>query len=1030
MKNMKKKNFLQFGLTVLSALCTAVCLTATPAEQPVAQAAGKAVVANIHIGDKIEAKDYTISSANGGVQAEGMKIVYPSGGIYGSDKFVIDQAGEYQVTYYATVNGERVEETKTYMAIRRPQDMIVAESGMKVEYGKFAVSGSPYELKHETYGALVHFRAGQSITFAANLKTADLTAGNNFLEMMAMPSVYGETDFERLTVRLTDVGDANNYVEYIIDSSNQLDGEGMVSYVRAGANGRQYGGWEYGKENTFHIRSYGTQVEHSFRGWGCLNGDRNKPTVSELAMTLALDNESKQLFIGPESSGEGAGNRMVNDLDDETNYKGDPWGGFTSDEVSVTISASAFSKSEGVLLIKSFAGYNLAKDVADTVAPEIQFDYDMSEELPTLKKGTRFDLIPYIAKDNLDKVVKSNVWVNHIDINGRSITVEHDGESFMVDYAGKYEVIYYAEDYSGNVTKKTIELTAVEEIPEIIVNVGEELVQEEVYNTVRVPYASEITAAGGSGALSVQRAVYSPSGELLDVDDALQLVELGDYRIVYTATDYYGNVGEGVITVRSSSISAPKFVEDPYFTDALLAGFTYEFPKALAVETVGSDVIIIPCKTYVNGELVEGSFVAAGEEMVIRYLAEGQTGSVEWTETISVINTQKGKYKSKYFYTEDEVQVIDEKNYLQFNIFENARLTFLNSLPSKDFSLALEYAKDNVHFTGMNFILTDAENHNLSVTLSFTYDSAADAWTLSVNNSKVAYAVSKGIFSFVYSHADQKIVDTNGEAVATITAYDNGKPFAGFSETIYFDIEFTGVSAQSSIYFSNIAGQALGHNKKGDDPLASAKDETKPIIVLDEAFLLRQKIGTKAKIPTAKAYDVLGQIVEFTVTVEKKGKVLYTGSATEKVDLLLDQAGNYDVTYFAKDSNNQKRELGYMITVADEIAPTLSVNGSLESSYGVGSKISIPSYSASDNNGDCTIQVMLIFPDNEQRLLHYSKNGSFTSLLDKENDIYDTSFKADSNTFIVQKKGKYILRFLAYDSDYNYTVREIVFWVQ
>ena len=1029
MKNRKKKNFLQFGLVVLSALCTAVCLTAVPAKQLVAQAAGKGAVENIHIGDHIEAKDFVISSAKGGVQAEGMKIVYPSGGMFGSDNFVIDQAGEYKVTYYATVDGERVEETRTYLAIRRPQDMIVAEAGMKVEYGKFFVNESPYEMKYETYGALVHFKAGQSITFATNLKTADLTEGYNFLEMLAMPSVYGETDFERLTVRLTDVGDETNYVEYIIDSSNKQDGEGMVSYVKAGASNRQYGGWE---GDTFHMRNYGTQAEHSFRGWGCLDGDRNKKTVSEMALRLALDHESKKVFVGPQSSSSDAGNLMVNDLDDETIYKSDPWGGFTSDEVSVKISASAFAKSEGVLMIKSFAGFDLSKDVVDEVAPEIQLGYDMSEALPTLKKGSRFEMIPFVAKDNLDKVVKSSVWVNYIDTNGRKITVEHDGESFMVDYAGKYEVIYYAEDYSGNVTTKRIELVSMEEFPAIEMNVGQAIEQKDVYSVVRVPSASEISVSGGSGVLCVERAVYSPSGELLDVTDAMQLLELGDYRIVYTVTDYYGNTEEGVITISSNGIPAPKFVETPYFTDALLAGFTYAFPSALAIETVGSNVIILPCKTYVNGVLVEGSFVAEGEEMLIRYVAEGQTGSVEWEDTVTVVDTEKGKYKSKYFYTEDAVQIIDQKTNLEFIFADDARLSFLNSLPAKNFSLSLEYAAENIRFSGMNFILTDAQNHELSVTLSFSYDAEADTWSLKMNNSdsKMAYAVTKGIFSFIYSYADKRIVDTSGEAVATITAFDNGTPFTGFSETIYFDIEFTGVQAQSSIYFTQIINQALGHNKNGDDPLKKAKDETKPIIVLDDVFLLRQPIGSKANIPTAKAYDVLGQIVEFTVTVSKSGQTLATGNAGEPIDLLLDKAGYYDVTYYAKDSNNQKMESVYAIAVADEIAPTLTVNGSLESTYGVGAKVSIPSYSASDNNGDCMVQVMLILPDNEQRLLHYSKNGVVTSLLDKNSNIYDSNFKADNNTFITQKKGKYILRFLAYDTDYNYTVREIVFWVQ
>ena len=73
---------------------------------------------------------------------------------------------------------------------------------------------------------------------------------------------------------------------------------------------------------------------------------------------------------------------------------------------------------------------------------------------------------------------------------------------------------------------------------------------------------------------------------------------------------------------------------------------------------------------------------------------------------------------------------------------------------------------------------------------------------------------------------------------------------------------------------------------------------------------------------------------------------------------------------------------------------------------------------------------MLLLPDNEMRLLHYVKNGEVTSLLDKEDDTFENEFKAGNDTFVTQKKGKYVLRFVAYDDYYNYTIKEIEFWVE
>ena len=136
MKTMKKKSFLQTLLILFAMFCIFLCSGMNTLGGKQASAEVRAIYENVYIGRVIEAKDYKMQTA-GGVAAESMRIVYPSGGIYGSETFIVEQTGLYQVTYYATVDGDVVEETKNYMAIRRPQDMIVADAGMQVEYGTF-----------------------------------------------------------------------------------------------------------------------------------------------------------------------------------------------------------------------------------------------------------------------------------------------------------------------------------------------------------------------------------------------------------------------------------------------------------------------------------------------------------------------------------------------------------------------------------------------------------------------------------------------------------------------------------------------------------------------------------------------------------------------------------------------------------------------------------------------------------------------------------------------------------------------------
>lgn len=1008
--------FVFFCLTLIGSLCLRDNRVAAAAE-------GDAQT--IYIGEVIDATEYTLSYAGGSIKAEGFTAVYPSGGVYGGDSLVVEQAGKYEITYYANVDGTRVEDTQSYIAVRTPKDIIYSTDGATIGYGKYEVD-SPYKIQKDTYGALVTFKAGTSIVFSTTIPTEKLTDKFNIIDMIVMPSVFKETDFERLTVRVSDSEDPNNYVDVVINSSNVVDGAGQVSYVRAGANGQQIGGYE---GTTYHTMGYGTSIEHSFRGTARKGEFRDNVTVSEHSLTVAIDNAEKKVYCGPKSN-DSKENSLVNDLDDVANYKGNPWGGFTSDEVTVKVTASAFTKANGQVIVKSFGEYNFAKDIQDTAAPQIALDYDESKPLPVATVGLEFPIIPFTAKDALDTDIKTNVYVYYLAENGQKINVSHNGSSFLVKYAGQYEIVYSAEDYSGNKTTKEVQISANAQAPQIFIAIDEEEMTKNVYDTVSITEASEMMVFGGHGDLRVERAVYSPSGKLLDVADTLQLDELGDYKVVYKVTDYLDKVQYGVVTVHSVAVEKPSFIELPTFDTVLIKGFKYDLSQPFVVEVVDGKVVTVPCKVYVNGALQNGSFTADGTSAEIKYVAEGKTGTSEWAITRSIVDTENGKYQSRYFKAEGDINVVDEKDYLDFSFTGDSKVEFIKELYSRGFGFAFKYAPEAMNFKTLSVVLTDGDDRGLTVTLKFTYDASVNSWLLQVNGkgSKIAFAISKNLFSFSYVADTLSILDSSGVAAAIIKEYDNGDPFKGFANTLYFDMAFSEVSGASSIQLTDLCNQVMGYAKSS---IEKAKDEIKPVIFLNEEFAIRQKLGTEARIPTAFACDVLGQISEFTVTVKKQdGTVLASGSATESIKLRLNEAGNYVVVYYAKDSNGKYVESSYMMLVYDETAPSLNIASALASEYKVGDKISIPAYSATDNGENCYIQVELVLPNNEVRLLHYSENGQVTSLLSAESPLYNSSFKADENTFVVEQAGEYALRFVAYDEYYNYVVYEMNFNVK
>lgn len=1023
MRAVKKTKIYLCGLLAIACACLLCVGSLFLRNDRVAAADDEAQT--IYIGDVLDATTHTLMYDGGSVKAEGLTAVYPSGGRYGGASLTVEQAGVYSVTYYAEVNGKRIEETKNYTALRKAQDIIYSTDGATIDYGKYEVD-SVYKMNKETYGALVTFKAGTSIVFDTTIPTERLTADYNIVDLIVMPSVFNETDFEKLTVHVADANDSNNYVEIVLGSSNPVDGAGQVTYVRAGANGQQIGGYE---GSTFHTVSYGTSVEHSFRGVARKGEFRDNVTVSERSLTLAIDQEEKKVYCGPRSFDSDA-NLLVNDLDDPANYKGNPWGGFTSDEVTVKITASGFTKSTGQMIVKSFGGYDLAKDVVDTVAPQITLDYAADKNLPVATVGKEFPIIPFQAKDLLDKQVKTSVYVYYLAANDQKINVSHNGSTFLAKYEGEYEIVYRAEDYSGNRAEKKITIAAYEHAPQIFIGLEGSEVTADVYQTVSIQKAEDVQVFGGHGDLRVERAVYSPNGVLLNVNDELLLTELGDYKVVYKVTDYLKQVQYGVVTVHSEAVDAPTFVTKPNFDSVLIKGFKYALPQPFVVEVVDGKVVTVPCTVSVNGEEFSDSFTADGNSAEIVYVAEGVTGTETWTVSRSVVDTENGKWKSKYFRTEGDMVITDQQDCLQFAFSGDSKAEFIKEVYSSGFSLAFNYNKATANFKSMKIVLTDAADRDSQVTFLFLYDAGENAWLMQLNGkgAKISFATSRSSFVFSCTADGAGILDSSGIVVAVLKEYDNGEPFNGFSGTLYFGMEFAGVSEDSEISLANVCNQVMGYSKAS---IEDAKDEIKPVIFLNEEFQIRQKIGSEARIPTAIACDVLGQIVEFTVTVKKPdGTVLAKGSAMETVKLTLSEAGNYLVSYYAKDSNKKYAELSYMMIVYDETAPTLTITDSLADQYAVGDKIAIPVYSATDNGETCTIQVELILPNNEVRLLHYVENGVLTSLLNAENTLYNSSFKVDENTFVAEMAGAYTLRFLAYDEYYNVVSHEMHFNVK
>ena len=266
----------------------------------------------------------------------------------------------------------------------------------------------------------------------------------------------------------------------------------------------------------------------------------------------------------------------------------------------------------------------------------------------------------------------------------------------------------------------------------------------------------------------------------------------------------------------------------------------------------------------------------------------------------------------------------------------------------------------------------------------------------------------------------------NHNEVTVVKVNDQGNTFKGFDGGVYLDITMEDISSTSSLKVLTISNQVLGHLN-----MSNYTDFALPVVILKDKFVNEQSYGADAFIPAADVFDVLS---DSSVTVSVKAPdgtyKLQNSDATVKHTFKLDQFGSYTVTYSGKDSANNTASFRRKITVYDFNAPQLVITGSVKESYKLNDEVSIPSYSVSDNQNNYKLDVFLILPDDEQRLLLTDTNGTIQSYLDTNSMIYNASFKVNSTTFRVEQYGKYTLRFVAYDPDFNKVAQDISFDVK
>lgn len=1007
MKKNRKSFILAIScLSVLAGACAFAGINAFAEDKP-AQGLSEPLAATARLGEIVQVPDYY----QDGVKATA-NILTPSGTVYSGTQFTVREGGRHIVEY--VLNGAVVY-TDECIAVLGGADMLSVNALANVE----GLKDYEYNPQEAYKGVAVNVTGGSAaITFDREILMDDFSKNDLFFEAIVEPSAVGVADFKQMIITLADPTDESCYLRLTVTDGHADGGSPeCIVYVNGAANGQTAGGYSYNEgtgTTTWKTEGiYGAHTHASFRAV-TENG------YSDYSLKLYYDAEEKAFYMPLRGT-----KRKVVDFDDPSIFGGNAWGGFKSGKAKLTVSFAEVSGT-GTVIFNEIAGLDLRQEVlVDDVAPQLTIDMGREEKAPNALLGAEYTLFPASAYDFFDSNVQITTRVSYENIfTGETSDILVTDGKFVTDKLGRYTLDYEAIDYSGNRTSKSLSFDCIAEAEEIVLTKIPDDFMALVFEPVQVPSEEAVRAFGGNGTLTVTMRAIDPDGEEIALFNASFVPEkLGEYQIVYQATDYYGVYATQTLRVNVQAKESTKFAGGIVLPDLLIAGFEYTIPNVSAKTCYQGKVLDCVMEYIVNGLVLDETrtFVASAADaqtsVVCRALVNDGIVCDEISKIVTVIDGEQGKDQAAYFYNQDgNMQVTEEQESVDLIALQDASVQFANKLKGSSFTFGGTYFMESANFEAFNVTLSDATNEDICLTFKFRVTDKGFEITTPSGQTELFPSADK-YFKMTFDCTSGIVSDADGNSVTYADKDDNGNPFVGFADGLYASFSFSGVFGESKIALSWLNNQTLGYRSDNE---AEYGDKIGPEIEIGGELSVVAAIGDEITLYAATAYDVLNQVRPATVQLQSpSGQIVLAETVVDKdITVQVTEKGNYKIFYIAYDTAGQRTRLIRNVSVNDALAPTLEVDFE-DTEADVGDKIRIPDVTVSDESGKVYYDVFLILPNSEVRFLLHYDNGETTSYLDKDDNRYPSSFKVSDTKFKLESVGKYTLVVWAYDGDEN-----------
>ncbi len=994
-----------------------------------------------------------------------LTVVNPMGICFTNKQFVCSEIGEYKLTATSKTDKTRAF-SYTFTVPNKGKDLFGGNEDVVTEYGKGMVTQENGVLAY-TKGAGVAIKYRQVIDLTKYIGQAASATGTDantryavnafkekygddkvgisdsatpFIEFSVQPYEYNKIAMNGVSIVLTDVNNAENKLTIKVLNLNKNDK--VYAYVRAAAGEQTLAGLQEGannKDNVFYVNESGYKILHTFTG--SFDGTGFDMTKSRVA--LFYDYEQKRILVG-----EAGSNKMclVADLDDSRLCGGEPWAGFSTGEVELSIELSGVIYDKAGVAIYSIDGSDLSQEIITYKTPNILVDAKYVEGL----KGKPFKVPEASAYDASGAEIENvKTQVVYVAENGKEYDIGVRDSVFNAARAGKYFIRYFATDRYGNEGVKEIEIIVHETYGNLTVSAD----VPDGYKTGKTGQAIAwfpVEYLGVTNALGnvIASVTVEYDGEIIALQNGVfKPQQVGTYAVTYTFTDGVGRTSSFVYEVEVG-LETGLVVDTPIPEYVgFIEGNTYELYDLFVVNYASGNNKPVKADVYIDGEKQEdgvytpsvSGIEANDAEEIIRYVTlEYKYGNELIVEyCLPVRNVYKyepqylgaeliGEYSKfrleRYFYAESGLKIrLNQKgDALSLEASEDGAVAkFLQPLATDGLNIAFDitgkknsYEEIDTNVRAIHLYVTDARDKNKTIKLTFVTENGVTK--LYVNGvaatstpTGALNGTSQNAFDITLNANSWSIVNTkNSQKLSILQDYADGSEFVGFSDKVYvgFEIERKDVTKSAVVEVLSLSGQNFSNVY--DD------DKTAPVIRVNGEMEMSYSVGSTMTVLTAAASDVLSNVTEVTVSVtfngatvkDVNGKILEKVSADVTYEVVLSAAGQYTISYEAKDSRGAVSvpKIIAVRSIVDD-KPVITVSGDIPTKVKVGKEVKLPTFTVAylENSEKNLDYGVYITPSNQYQYL-------------------------TGNKFTPNKIGIYKIRYFALDAYGNYAIWECV----